>query len=226
MNKILVIEDDNDINNLIVEILKDKYQVDNAFTAREALLLTKINKYDLILLDLMLPNMSGEDFIRELRKTSDVAIIVVSAKIAVETKIEVLKIGADAFVEKPFDNSELLAQVEASLRRYNKYLDNKSEASNQLKHNDLELDLENNSLKILDRDVKLTLIEFKLLELFMKNPKKIFTKENLYNSVWNDEYIYAADTVNTHIYNLRSKLKKFGNKDYIETVWGIGYKLK
>ncbi|WP_138159013.1 response regulator transcription factor [Peptoniphilus catoniae] len=225
MERILVIEDDTDINRLLVNILNNKYKVDSAYTAREGLLELKINSYDLILLDLILPNMTGEEFIREVRDKNDAPIIVISAKISVDTKVNVLNLGADAFIAKPFDNKEVIAQVEATIRRYKKSKD-KNKKSYTLEKENLKIDTENMTASIDDKVLKLTSIEFKILKTLMENPNKIFSKENLYTSVWDDEYIYAADTVNSHISNIRNKIKKFTDRDYIETIWGMGYRIK
>ncbi|RVU55200.1 response regulator transcription factor [Anaerosphaera multitolerans] len=224
MNNILVVEDDIDINNLLVEILKSQnYTVQSAFTAREALLLMKLSKFDLIILDLMMPNMPGEEFITEIRKDNDIAIIVISAKSSKETRIDVLKRGADVFLEKPFDKDEVLAQVEATLRRYKEYGYSEEEI---LIFKDIDLNLSTMEVRVENKPVKLTPIEFNILKLLISNPKKIFTKENIYSSVWDQEYAYDADTVNSHISNLRNKLKKINEYDYIETIWGMGYRLK
>ena len=211
MEKILVVEDDKDINDLVVEILKKGgYESFGALNAREANLFLQIHDFDLILLDLMMPGMSGEDFLKELRKIKKLPVIVLSAKIAKKSKINVLNIGADAFIEKPFDKDELLAIVGATIRRYK----------------DLNVDLDSMTVTAKKNLIKLTPIEYKILVSLMKNPNRIFTRENLYNEAWEDEYLYDSDTINAHISNLRSKIKKVTGDNYIETVWSIGYKLK
>lgn len=227
MEKILVVEDDKDINDLVVEILKKGgYESFGALNAREANLFLQIHDFDLILLDLMMPGMSGEDFLVKLRKNKKLPVIVLSAKIAKESKINVLNIGADAFIEKPFDKDELLAIVGATIRRYKDFNDKKYVKSKILNFKDLNVDLDSMTVTAKKNLIKLTPIEYKILVSLMKNPNRIFTRENLYNEVWEDEYLYDSDTINAHISNLRSKIKKVTGDNYIETVWSIGYKLK
>lgn len=224
MRNILVVEDDIDINNLLVEILRENnYEVEGAYTAREALLIMKMKHFDLILLDLMMPNMTGEEFISAVRENNNIAIIVISAKIGIETKVEVLKKGADAFIEKPFNREEVLAQVEATIRRYKDY---SSTVDEILTFKEIGLDQSAVEVKVENEVVKLTPIEYNILKLLISNVNKIFTKENIYSSVWEERYAYDADTINSHMSNLRNKLKKVNGKDYIETIWGMGYRLK
>lgn len=227
MEKILVVEDDKDINDLVVEILKKGgYESFGALNAREANLFLQIHDFDLILLDLMMPGMSGEDFLVKLRKDKKLPVIVLSAKIAKESKINVLNIGADAFIEKPFDKDELLAMVGATIRRYKDFNEKKYVKSKILKFKDLNVDLDTMTVTAKNNLIKLTPIEYKILVALMKNPNRIYTRENLYNEVWEDDYLYDSDTINAHISNLRSKIKIGTGENYIETVWSIGYKLK
>lgn len=227
MEKILVVEDDKDINDLVVEILKKGgYESFGALNAREANLFLQIHDFDLILLDLMMPGMSGEDFLVKLRKDKKLPVIVLSAKIAKESKINVLNIGADAFIEKPFDKDELLAMVGATIRRYKDFNEKKYVKSKILKFKDLNVDLDTMTVTAKNNLIKLTPIEYKILVALMKNPNRIYTRENLYNEVWEDDYLYDSDTINAHISNLRSKIKRVTGENYIETVWSIGYKLK
>ncbi|MGI5950026.1 response regulator transcription factor [Peptoniphilus sp.] len=227
MNKILVVEDDKDINDLVVEILKKSgYDSYGALNVREANLFLQIHDFDLILLDLMMPEVSGEEFLEELRKNKKLPVIVLSAKIAKESKINVLKMGADAFIEKPFDKDELLAVVEAVIRRYKDFNEENHEDKNEISYRDIHIDLNTMAVEVKGEAIKLTPIEYKILLLLMKNPDRIYTRENLYEEVWEDEYFYDSDTINAHISNLRSKIKKVSGENYIETVWSIGYKLK
>ena len=225
MRRILIIEDDVDINNLLSEILKNaKYETDSAYTGREGLLLLKMKEYDIVLLDLMMPNMTGEEVINEIRKNNKIPIIVISAKIDKETKINVLKMGADDFIKKPFDPDEVIAQVEANIRRYRDF--GSEEKAEILKFKEIELIEEEKLVTISGNALKLTPIEYEILKLLMKNPNRIYSKENIYKNVWKDDYIYDADTINAHISNLRNKLKKNNDHEYIETIWGMGYRLK
>lgn len=227
MNKILVVEDDKDINGLVVEILKKAgHDAYGALNVREANLFLQIHDFDLILLDLMMPEVSGEEFLEELRKNKKLPVIVLSAKIAKESKINVLKMGADAFIEKPFDKDELLAVVEAVIRRYKDFNEEDHDDKNEISYRDIHIDLNTMAVEVKGEPIKLTPIEYKILLLLMKNPDRIYTRENLYQEVWEDEYFYDSDTINAHISNLRSKIKKVSGENYIETVWSIGYKLK
>lgn len=224
---ILIAEDDADINQLLSNILiREGYSVRSAYSGTEAKMCMEQYDYDLLLLDLMLPGISGESLIEEVRKIKVLPIIVISAKTTIEDKINVLKLGADDFICKPFNIQEVLARVEAQLRRYTKFSVSK-EQNNKLTYKNLTLDKEAKEAYLKDKQLSLTMIEFKLLELFISNPKKVFTRANIFETVWNDEFYGDDNTVNVHISNLRNKLAQV-DKDtkYIQTVWGIGFKLQ
>ena len=226
MAKLLVIEDDVEINGLLVRLLRDKgYDVDTAFSGSEGGMILERNTYDLILLDLMLPGLSGEEIIKKLRNDGNlIPIIVISAKIDVTNKVNVLGLGADDFISKPFDNDEVIARIEAHLRRYN-HINSTSKSSNIFRAKNIVLDRDQMEVTINNIPMQLTVIEYKILELLMTNPKKVFTKESLFKNIWNDEYFGNDNTVNVHISNLRSKIAKADpDNDYIKTVWGIGFK--
>lgn len=222
---ILVVEDDEDINDLLCNILgRNLYNVQSAYSGTEAKLRIEHNDYDLLLLDLMLPGESGENLIKEIRKEKYMPIIVISAKIDPEEKINTLNLGADDFITKPFDIEEALARVSAQLRRYTKFSLHKD--NNKIKHKNVELDKESRQVFIHDKEVSLTAREFDILELLISNKNKVFTRENLFESIWRDEFLGDYNTVNVHISNLRNKLAKLDKEEYIQTVWGIGFKLK
>ena len=225
--KILIIEDDWDINGLLCNILKqNNYEVCAAYSGSEGKMCMEKDQYDLILLDLMLPGINGEDLISEIRKSSVMPIIVISAKSDQENKINVLRMGADDFISKPFDINEVLARVEAQLRRYTKF-SSKNSISNKLIHKNLELDIDSRQVQVNGKEVSLTVREFDILELLITNPNKVFTRANLFESVWKDDFMGDDNTVNVHISNLRAKLSKVDkDNEYIQTVWGIGFKLK
>ena len=222
---ILVVEDDEDINDLLCNILKrNGYNVKSAYSGSEAKLLIEYNDYDLLLLDLMLPGESGENIIKEIRKEKIMPIIVISAKIESEEKINALNLGADDFITKPFDINEVLARVSSQLRRYTKfslYTDN-----NKINHKNITLDKDSRQVFIHNKEVSLTAREFSILELLMSNKNKVFTRENLFESIWQDEFMGDYNTVNVHVSNLRNKFHKLDKEEYIQTVWGIGFKLK
>ncbi|MBZ2174295.1 response regulator transcription factor [Schnuerera sp. xch1] len=222
---ILVIEDDNDINNMICDLLKQNgYDTKVAYSGTEALMVFN-NKIDLVLLDLMLPGLNGEMVLKEIRKHSNVPVIGLSAKSNKASTINLLKSGADDYIVKPFNNDELLARIEAQLRRYNSSSSINSE-NNKITYKDITIDIETYSVQVSDTPVNLTKREFLILELLMKYPKKVFTKSNLYEHVWNDEFFGDDNTINVHISNIRSKLAKANpSEEYIQTVWGIGFKM-
>lgn len=224
---ILVVEDDLDINTLLCNILsKEGYKVRGAYSGTEAKMCIEQYNYDLLLLDLMLPGATGEELIEEIRKIKVMPIIVISAKTSQEDKIKVLKMGADDFICKPFDINEVLARVEVQLRRSTQFT-KVNDSNSKLKHKNIILDKDSRQVFINNKEISLTAREYSILELFMENPKKVFTKSNLFESVWGSEFLGDDNTVNVHMSNLRSKISKADNKEeYIQTVWGIGFKLK
>ena len=222
--RILVVEDDPDINGLLCAILKEGgYESRSAFSGSEGLLWAEKETFDLVLLDLMLPGLTGEEFIAKVRQTGTVPIIVLSAKPGVEPRVTALGLGADDFIPKPFDNREVLARVEAQLRRYKQFSGGGGSAV--LTHGDLTLDRESVTVTAAGKPVTVTAREFDILTLLMEHPKKVFTREQLYEQVWGGEYMGDDNTVNVHISNLRAKLAKASPAEYIKTVWGIGFKM-
>lgn len=222
--KILVVEDDKEISKILTSFLNSNgYETVSAIEGNTASLLMKSEEFDIILMDLMLPFKDGETLIKELRSYSQTPVIVISAKSMMETRLETLRIGADDFILKPFDLNEVLVRIEVVLRRAGSL---KEKETGILSHGRLQLFTEENTLKYDGNLISLTAKELQLLRLLLENPKKTFTKANLYESVWNDVYYYEDNTINVHVSNLRSKLKKATGNDYIETVWGIGYRLK
>ena len=222
---ILVVEDDPDINRLLCRILTDGgYDVRPAFSGSEAVLWAEQYEYDLVLLDLMLPGLTGEEFIAQMRRKKTMPILVLSAKAGLEDRVNVLRLGADDFISKPFDNAEVLARVEAQLRRYRQF-SAPAEAGEVLRLGDLVLDREAVRVTAGGKDVALTAREFEILALLLSHPKKVYTREQLYENVWGGEYMGDDNTVNVHISNLRSKRGKVSDREYIKTVWGIGFKM-
>lgn len=220
-NTILVIEDDNDINDIISKSLEDEgYNVFSAFSGTEAIIYIDNKEVDLVILDLMIPGKSGEEVLDIIRKSKDMPIIILSAKEEIGIKGKLLRAGADDFLSKPFDIDELLARVIANLRRY----EIKPLAS-ELFYKEVYVDEESMVVKISEKEVRLTQTEYQILNLLIKNPNKVFSKDNLCTSVWKEDFI-DDNTITVHISNLRNKLKKSGAKEnYIKTIWGIGYKL-
>lgn len=224
---ILIIEDDREINKLLSSFIQEHgYDTASAYDGREASLRMKTQDYDLILMDLMLPYKDGAALIRELHEYSSVPVIVLSAKSMMETKLEMLRLGADDYIIKPFDLNEVLVRIEVVLRRSGALTVQKKKDVKVLTCGELRLYEEERRVTFGEKEIALTLKELQLLQLFLENPKKTFTKANLYETVWNDVYYYEDNTINVHISNLRSKLKKAAGQDFIDTVWGIGYRLK
>lgn len=222
--KVLVVEDEREISRILEEFLeRNDYSVTVASDGLTASQIMEKEQFDMILMDLMLPGKSGEELIRELRKFSDSPLIVISAKSALEARIEALRIGADDFILKPFELSEVLVRMEVVLRRAGKFA---GTSTGDLSYKGLVYVTSENRVLYNGKAVSLTAKELMMLRLFLKYPKKVFTKANLYESVWNEDYVFEDNTINVHVSNLRSKLKKASGEDFIETVWGIGYKLK
>ena len=227
-NKILVIEDDADINTLLKKILERAgYEAETAFSGTEGRLLLKLNSYDLVLLDLMLPGLSGEELLTEIRKTLRMPVIALTAKAGLSDKVNVLGSGADDYITKPFEKQELLARIQAQLRRAGDYSAVQTDASSpqKLTCRELELYPENHRVLLRGEEITLTTHEFLLLQLLMANPQKVFSRENLYQSVWNSDFYGEDNAVSVHISNIRKKLAALTDEEYIQTVWGIGYKI-
>ncbi|MCM1568194.1 MAG: response regulator transcription factor [Roseburia sp.] len=222
--RVLIVEDDRDISEMLGSFLEENgYEPEYAYDGREASRRIAREEYTMILMDLMLPYKAGEDLIRELRMHSVTPVICLSAKSEMETRLEALRMGADDYLLKPFDMNEVLVRMDVVLRRAG---NRESREQRVLSCGKLCLYQEENRVDFEGEEIGLTLKEFLLLKLFMENPKKTFTKANLYESVWQDEYYYEDNTINVHMSNLRNKLKRITHHDYIETVWGIGYRLR
>jgi DNA-binding response OmpR family regulator len=222
---ILVVEDDNDINQLLCNvIIKSGYAPQAAFSGTEAILYLEKQKWDFVLLDLMLPGMTGEEVLAKIAEHSLAPVMVISAKGEQQTKISTLRIGADDFITKPFDIEEVSARIDSHLRRYKRL---QISENKQLTYKDIYLDVEMKRVFVKERGIPLTAKEYSLLELFLSHPKKVFTKANLFESIWGEEYFGDDNTINVHMSNLRSKLAKANpTGEYIETIWGMGYRLK
>lgn len=219
---ILIIEDDKEINNLLCKALKNQgFITKSAYTGPEGLNMLNAESFDIVLLDIMLPYKSGDRLLSELRLFSDVPVIVISAKENTQTKINLLRLGADDYITKPFDIDEVAARIEANLRR----IQNNREGNKLLKFKDIKLDTLAKRVFVDNLELNLTATEIKILELFLSQPGKVFSKSNLFESIWNDEYMVDDNTLNVHISRLRQKLKKVSEEEYIETLWGLGYRL-
>lgn len=221
MSKILIVEDDADISNMLRELLSPHYSISQAFSGTEAVMCAEREEFDLILLDLMLPGLTGEEVLERVRAQGNVPVIAVSAKDDKSTKVGLLKSGVDDFIGKPFDNDELMARIEALLRR-----SSGGGSTDVLTFKNVKLNRSTMEVSVCDKPVSLTKREYLILELLMSNPKKIFTKNNIFESVWNEQFLGEDNAVNVHISNIRQKLSKLDpGESYIQTVWGLGFKM-
>lgn len=217
MKKILIIEDDINIHNLLKELLiQNNYQVVSAYSGTEAIfILEKDQSIDLILLDLMLPGLNGEEIIN---KVKQIPIIVLSAKINFEDKINCLLNGANDYLTKPFNNEELLARIKVQLRINKK-------ANNDLIYKDLKLLNDNRTLLYKDKKINLTKTEYAILKQLLLTPNQVLSKNNLLELISNDTFDCDESSLKVHISNIKKKLRKYTDTEYIESIWGIGYKL-
>ena len=217
MKNILFVEDDISIHSILQEILKnDGYNVIDAYSGSEAMMVLEKNQVDLILLDLMLPGINGEEIIK---RNNHIPIIVLSAKISQEDKVECLLNGANDYITKPFNKDELLARIKVQLRI------NKN-CNNELIFKDLKLLNDNHTLLVKDTDVNLTKTEYAILKQLILNKSQVVTKSKLLDLISIDTEDCDENSLRVHISNLRRKIRKYSLNEYIESVWGIGFKLK
>ncbi|MFD1173979.1 response regulator transcription factor [Oceanobacillus picturae] len=220
---ILIIEDDEHINNVIFKALsQENLLCTQAFSGSEGMIHVTQHDYDLVILDLMLPGLSGESFIQQLRTElqSDIPVIVLSAKDKLDNKLSLFALGADDYITKPFEIEELLARIHVHVKRKGI---NKPVTSYQ--HKNLILHANTRSVEVNSTKLSLTKQEYQILEVLLKNKSRVFTKQDLYELAWEDHYIGEDKTITVHISNIRNKLKQCDKESYIETVWGIGFRL-
>lgn len=225
---ILLVEDDREVSSLVKSKLeREDFRVCTAFDGEEALIVFEKEEIDLVLLDLMLPKLNGMDFLKRIREKSVVPVMIISAKGSDIDKVLGLGFGADDYISKPFSMIELTARVHATIRRSTQYQPSEnSPVKEMLQFKDLTLDLHTFSATINGNLIKLTAKEFHVLKLFMANPNRVFTKEQIYQLIWEDDYYQNENVINVHIRRLREKIEKDpSNPMYIQTIWGIGYKL-
>lgn len=222
MSSILIVEDDNNINHMISEAFKrDGYECISAFSGTEAVLRLENSKVDLVILDLMLPGMAGDEVLKNIREKSDVPVIVLSAKDELDTKVDLLTFGANDYMTKPFELKELAARVKVQLRN-----SKKSTPDNEvLEFKGLKYDVQKKQILVDGKSISLTAQELKIMELFLRHPDKVFSKNEIYEYAWEEYYMGEDKTINVHISNIRQKIKKITKEEYIETVWGLGFKL-
>ena len=220
MKKILVVEDDNTIHKIIEDILKkEHYIVISAYSGTEAISIIENDNIDLILLDLMLPGINGEDIVKKVNKT--LPIIVISAKTSSVDKAKVLLEGANDYITKPFEKIELLARIQVQLR----ISSNKNKNKN-LKYKEIELLEDNKTMKIQTNKIILTRTEYTIMKELLLNPSKVVTKTRLLDLMSIDSENCDESSLKVHISNIRKKIRKITQVEYLEAVWGIGFKIK
>jgi len=218
MPNILIIDDDAHINDIVSKALKaEGYNITSAYSGTEALLLLSHNKPDLILLDLMLPGLSGEELLPQIK---DIPVIVVSAKADVTDKVELLVGGAADYITKPFDMKELLARIMVQLRKNENYAD-----KSLLTYREITLDTDKHTVSANGSEQKLTRTEFAIMKLLIRDPEQVVAKLTILDRISLDTPDCTEDSLKSHIYNLRKKLKTLTGKEYISSVWGIGFML-
>ena len=225
---ILLVEDEPSIGEMVVNYLeKEGFSVVHAKDGEEAIRKFTQESFDLILLDLMLPKLSGMDFLRIIREKSLIPILIVSAKDGEVDKALGLGFGADDYIAKPFSMIELSARVKAALRRASYHVNTQADdRTNIVEIHELTMDIDNLTISKNGQEVKLTSKELQILKLFMTHPKKVFTKEHIYQSVWDEPYYGDENIINVHMRRLREKIEDNPSEpQYIKTLWGIGYRL-
>lgn len=216
MQKILIVEDDYSIHDILKEILKmNGYITYDAYNGSDALNIIRKEDINLILLDLMLPDINGEDLIK---KVKDIPIIIISAKVSSNDKINCLLDGANDYVTKPFDKDELLARIKVQLRN--------NKQNYELKYKELHLLNDYQTLMINKEKVKLTKTEYLILKELLQNTKRVVTKNMLLDLISMDNLDCDENSLKVHISNIRKKMRKYTSNNYIEAVWGIGFKIK
>ena len=221
MERILIIEDEKDVNQLLAQNLQNNgYETVSVWDGLDGVRQLRNQHFDMVLLDLMLPYKSGDEIVKDIRDDCDLPVIVISAKDLVGTKIDLLTLGADDYITKPFDLGEVTARVISNLRRYHM-----KDQKKQLSYKELTLDTESKTLTVNGAELELTAKEYGIIELLLQSPNKVFSKAYLYETVWGYEYLGDENVIKTHISNLRTKMKTHSETEYIETVWGLGYRL-
>lgn len=219
MSRILIIDDDCYIGDMMEEVLRrENYQVMRAYSGTEALLVLAKTRPDLVLLDLMLPGLKGEEV---LPKIKGIPVIVVSAKVDVTDKVKLLLGGAADYITKPFDISELLARITVQLRKASSQVE-----ANVLRYQEIILHLDTHIASVENREVKLTRTEYAILKMLMQNATQVITKSQLLEQISMDTPDCTDSSLKMHVSNLRRKLRDINGQDYIEAVWGIGFKMR
>lgn len=225
--KILLIEDDTEISEMLKNFLMtENFEAVTAYDGESACEKFFADEYSIVLLDLMIPKISGMEVMKTIRASSTVPIMIISAKDTDSDKTLGLGLGADDYVTKPFSVTEVLARIKANIRRNTQYAAVADAEGERITKGELTLNTDDYSVTKNGKKIELTAKEFEILRLLMKNPKKVYTKEQMYSMVWNDAYMGDENAVNVHISRLRNKIEDNPREpNYVVTVWGIGYKL-
>ena len=227
---ILVVDDNKEIVYSIGELLKyEGYQVMSAYDGMQALNVLEQNKIDLILLDVMMPRLNGLSTLMKLREKHRIPVIILSAKTEESDKVSGLIMGADDYVEKPYNPAELMARVKAHLRRYRAWGGGvPQQDEDRIVNGGLILDKKQRLIEVEGEEVRLTATEYKILELLMEHPGQVFSAEQIYENVWQETATYSVEnTVMVHIRHIREKIEIDTKKPrYVKVVWGIGYKME
>ena len=230
MERILLVEDDIELNNMLRDyLLNEGFEVTSAYDGQEALDKFNNEKFDLLLLDLMIPKINGMTVLKKIREKDLTPILIISAKDSDLDKAMGLGFGADDYISKPFSLVEVSARIKANIRRATKYVTPIiEEKKNEILHiNDLNIDILNFTVTKRGENLKLTLREFGILKLFATNRNRVFTKAQIYGFIWDDIYHGDENVINVHIRRLREKIEDDPSKPiYIKTLWGIGYKME
>lgn len=226
MSKILIVDDEKNICELInLYLVKEGYETEFAHTGTQAVEKFAKGGIDLVLLDIMLPEMDGWDVCREIRKTSNTPIIMLSAKGETFDKVLGLELGADDYITKPFDSKELVARIKSVIRRSKPETEPQTD-SQEVEYENLYVSLTNYKLRIKGEDVDAPPKEIELLYHLAKNPNRVYTRDQLLDEIWGFKYYGDSRTVDVHIKRIREKLEGASEKWCVKTVWGVGYKFE
>ena len=217
--KVLIVEDDKILSDTIKQCIEKKYNVEQAFDGYEGYMYAKENIYDIIILDLMMPEMNGYDLLSKLRREEIFTpVLILSAKDSLNDKVKGLSIGADDYLAKPFEREELLARLEALIRRNHGFY-----ANNTIEFKDLKMNLENRKAYINDKEINLQGKQFDLLEYLIHSKNTIITKEQIFDKIWGFDSDTSTNVIEVYASALRKELKKYGYDKYIKTLRGVGY---
>ena len=229
MARILVIEDNSDIQEILRTLLTEEHEVIQAFSGTEGIMLFDQGGIDLVLLDIMLPGKNGDQVLKAIREQSQTPVIMLTALSDKKLISQYLLDGANDYIVKPFDLDEVFARVTVQLRQSGEHQSGDRREIDNLVQNfkNIQFDADSFEISNATETIRLAKKECQILQMLLQHPKKIFTKEELYELVWEDSYLPGDNTLNTHLSNLRKKLNQLDpNQEYIETIWGVGVRLK